>query len=85
VGLYHDFVAQQEQLAPNILGAMLKQVVSSGGIPWRIREASQMAKGFGGPGLLLSDIVETFKKTLASLPRLFICIDELDGSPLEHP
>jgi len=44
-----------------------------------------MSKEFGGPGLLLSDIVETFKKTLASLPRLFICIDELDGSPLEHP
>jgi len=85
VGLYCDFLAQQEQSTTNILGAMLKQLASRGGIPRHIREAFQRAKKeFGGRGLLLPDMVEIVKKTITSLPRLFICIDALDESPSKH-
>ena len=81
MGLYCDFVAEQEQSTTNMLGAMLKQLVTRGGIPQHIREAFRKAKKeFGGRGLLLSDMVEIVKNTIASLPRLFICIDALDES-----
>ena len=85
MGLYCDFLAQQEQSTTNILGAMLKQLASRGGIPSHIREAFQRAKReFGGRGLLLPDMVEIVTKTITSLPRLFICIDALDESPSKH-
>jgi len=85
VGLYCDFLTQQEQSTTNILGAMLKQLASRGGIPRHMREAFRSAKKeFGGRGLLLPDMVEIMKKTIASLPRLFICIDALDESPEKH-
>ena len=85
MGLYCDFLAQQEQSTTNILGAMLKQLASRGGIPRHIREAFQRAKKeFGGRGLLLPDMVEIVKKTITSLPRLFICVDALDESPSKH-
>ena len=81
MGLYCDFVAEQEQSTTNMLGAMVKQLASRGEIPQHIREAFRRAKKeFGGRGLLLSDMVEIFKNTIASLPRLFICIDALDES-----
>ena len=48
VGFYCDFLAQQEQSATSMLGAILKQLVL-GGIPEHIQEASQKAKKeFGG-------------------------------------
>ena len=85
VGLYCDFHSQQEQSTTNMLGAMLKQLASRGGIPEHTQEAFREAKEkFGGRGLLLSDMVNIFKKTTASLPRLFICIDALDESPSKH-
>jgi len=68
-----------------MLGAMLKQLVSRGGIPQHIREAFQKAKReFGGRGLLLPDMVEILKKTITSLPRLFICIDAVDECTPRH-
>ena len=85
MGLYCDFLAQQEQSTTNILGAMLKQLASRGGIPRHIREAFRRAKKeFGGRGLLLPDMVDIMKKAIMSLPRLFICIDALDESPSKH-
>ena len=85
MGLYCDFLAQQEQSTTNILGAMLKQLASRGGIPSHIREAFQRAKKeFGGRGLLLPDMVEIVTKTITSLSRLFICIDALDESPSKY-
>ena len=85
VGLYCDFLAQQEQSTANILGAMLKQLASRGGIPRHIREAFRRAKKeFGGRGLLLPDMVEIVMKTITSLPQLFICIDALDESPSKY-
>ena len=68
-----------------MLGAMLKQLVSRGGIPQHIREAFQKAKReFGGRGLLLPDMVEILKKTITSLQRVFICIDAVDECTPRH-
>ena len=85
MGLYCDFHAQQEQSTANILGAMLKQLASRGGIPEHTREAFQETrKKFGGRGLLLPDMLDILKKTIKSLPRLFICIDALDECTPKH-
>ena len=79
MGLYCDFLAQQEQSAANMLGAMLKQVATRGGIFNFTREAFKKAKKeFGGRGLQLPDMLNILKKAIASLPRLFVCIDALD-------
>ena len=68
-----------------MLGAMLKQLISRGGIPEHIREAFQKAKKkFGGQGLLLPEMVDILKKTITSLQRVYICIDALDESPPKH-
>jgi len=62
-----------------MFGAMLKQLASRGGISKLTREAFQNAKKeFGGRGLQLPEMLNILKKTFASLPRLFICIDALD-------
>ena len=85
VGLYCDFLAQQEQSTTSILGAILKQLASRGGIPEDIQEAFQRDKGeFGGRGLLLRDMVEILKKTVTSLERIFVCIDALDELAPRH-
>jgi len=85
VGLYCDFHAQQEQSTTNMFGAILKQLANRGGIPEHIREVFQESKKeFGGRGLLLPDMVDVLKKAIASLPRLFICIDALDECTLKH-
>jgi len=79
VGLYCDFHSQQQQTTTNMLGAMLKQLASTRGISNHSRKAFEKArKVFGGRGLQLSGMVDILKKTMASLPRLFICIDALD-------
>ena len=81
VGLYCDFLAQQEQSTASMLGAILKQLVSRGGIPKHIREAFQKAKNeFGGRGLRLPDLVELLRRTIAPLERVFICVDAVDES-----
>ena len=85
MGLYCDFLAEQEQSTANMLGAMLKQLASRGGIPEHTRKAFQKAKKeFGGRGLQLPRMVDTLKKTIASLRRLFICIDALDECAPKH-
>ena len=85
VGLYCDFHSQQEQSTTNILGAMLKQIVSRRGIPKDIRKAFQEAEEeFGGRSLQLPDMVNALKNTIKTLPRLFICIDALDECTPKH-
>ena len=76
---YCDFQSQQEQTITNIVGAMLKQLVSKGGIPNDLREAFQEGKAeLGGRGLRLLDLMRMLRISIASLPRVFICIDALD-------
>ena len=85
VGLYCDFLAQQEQTTANILGVMLKQLASKGEIPEHTREAFRKAgQGFGIRGLKLPDMIYILKKTIESIPRLFICIDALDECTPVH-
>jgi len=78
-GLYCDFLSQQDQTTTNIMGALLKQLVNRGGIPDHLREAFQKAKKeFGGRAPRLTDLMGMLKILIASLPRVFICIDALD-------
>ena len=85
VGLYCDFLAQQEQSTASMLGAILKQLVSRGGIPEHIRETYQKAKNeLGRRGLRLPDMVEILKKTIPPLQRIFVCIDALDELAPKH-
>ena len=85
VGLYCDFLAQQEQSATSMLGAILKQLFRGGGIPEYIREAFEKAKReFGGRGLRLPDLVGLLLRTIAELEGVFICIDGLDESAPKH-
>ena len=85
VGLYCDFLAQQEQSSTSMLGAILKQLVSGGGIPEHIRETYQKAKNeLGRRGLRLPDTVEILKETIPPLHRIFVCIDALDELAPKH-
>jgi len=77
--LYCDFLSHQEQTATNIMGAVLKQLVGRGGIPDYLREAFQKGqKEYGGRGLRLAELMGMLRTAIASLPRVFICIDALD-------
>ena len=77
--LYCDFLAQQEQSIINMMGAILKQLVGRGDIPIYLREAFHEAKKeIGGRGLLLADLTQMLRMSIASLPQVFICIDALD-------
>ena len=85
VGLYCDFLAQQEQSTTNMLGATLKQLASRREIPKDIQDAFQKAREeFGGQGLQLRELVDIIKKVIKSLSRVFICIDALDKSTPQH-
>ena len=84
VGLYCDFLAQQEQSTANMLGAILKQLVSRGEIPEHIREAFRKSrKEFGSRRLRPPDMVDILK-TITSLERVFVCIDALDELAPKH-
>ena len=80
VGVYCDFLSQQEQTVANIIGAVLKQLVAGrGGVPDYVREEYQKGqKEFGGRGLRLADLIEFLKIAIASLSQVFICLDALD-------
>ena len=79
VGLYCDFLAQQEHSTINMLGAILKQLVSREEIPEHKLEALQKAGGErGGRGLRLPDMVKILNETFTSLQRIYACIDAVD-------
>ena len=78
-GLYCDFLSHQEQTTTNIMGAILRQLIGRGEIANYLREAFQKSKTeFGGRGPLLADLIEMLRTTIASLSRVFICLDALD-------
>jgi len=84
-GLYCDFLAQQEQIITNMMGAILKQLVGRGDIPHDVHDAFQKGRReFGGRGLLLADLMRMLRTAIASLPRVFICIDALDECLPKH-
>jgi len=82
---YFDFAARKEQSAINVLGSMLKQVVSGmEEIPEEISRAFREQKmAVGGRGPLLLDIVKMLQTITSSL-RTFLCIDALDECAVVH-
>ena len=82
---YCDFRDRQEQTTTNIMGAILKQLVAIGGVLEGVQKAFKKAKNeVGGRGLRLPDMVQMLKQAVATLPRVFICIDALDECLPEH-
>ena len=76
---YFDFAAQKEQSLTNMLGSLLKQVVS--GLEETPEEISQaygnQKSAIGGRGPPLVDILKLLQTTSSKKPT-FICIDALD-------
>ena len=82
---YCDFRDQQEQMATNIMGAILKQLVVRNEVLEGVQSAFKKAKKeVGGRGLRLPDIVQMLKQAVATLPKVFICIDALDECLPKH-
>ena len=79
---FFDFAAQKAQLAANMLGALLKQVVHGfDRIPGEIMEAFQKCQNvIGGRWLQLPEIVALLGR-LTSLRPTFFCLDALDECP----
>ena len=82
---YFDFAARKEQSATNMLGSLLKQIVSGMEmIPEEISRAFQeQKKAIGGRGPRLPDIVKMLQAITFS-QRTFICIDALDECAIAH-
>jgi len=84
--VYCDFYASGEQSATELLGALLKQVVSAlEPIPDEVKKVFENSKGsVGGRRLLLPEIIAMLVESLAQLLRVFICIDALDEFPAKN-
>ena len=79
VGLYCDYLAQEEQSTTNMLGVILKQLLERDGIPGPVRQAFRKEKReFGGRAVQLLDLVNIRKTTIALLAGVFICLDALN-------
>jgi len=76
---YFDFAARNEQSPVNMLGSLLRQLVSGlDGIPEAVvRCFRNQKKVIGGRGLQVSGILKMFK-VLTRTKRTFICVDALD-------
>jgi len=81
---YCDFRDQEKQTTTNIIGAILKQLLVRVKVLEDVKKAFQKAKEVGGRSLRLPDIVPMLKQALATLPRVFICIDALDECIPKH-
>ena len=82
---YYDFASREVQSPTNMLGSLLKQLLSGlGGIPEEIVQKFRgQKKVIGGRRLQLPDIVKMFA-TVSSLQRTFICVDALDECVPKH-
>jgi len=76
---YFDFAARTEQSPVNMLGSLLRQLVSGmEGIPEAVVQSFRnQKKVIGGRGLQVSGILKMFQ-TIAGTKRTFICVDALD-------
>ena len=82
---YFDFAARNEQSPVNILGSLLRQLVSGPGeIPETVtRDFRKEKTVIGGRGLQVSGILNMFQ-TIAATKRTFICVDALDECVPRH-
>jgi len=85
VCFYFDFAARNEQSPVNMLGSLLRQLVSGQeGIPEVIIRAFRKEKmSIGGRGLQVSGILKIFQ-TITATKHTFICVDALDECVPEH-
>jgi len=85
VCFYFDFAARNEQSPLNMLGSLLRQVVSRQvEIPEAIVEVFRKEKmSIGGRGLQVSGILQMFQ-AIAATRRTVICVDALDECVPEH-
>ena len=82
---YFDFASRNEQSPVNMLGSLLRQLVTGQGeIPDTIVQDFRKEKmSIGGRGLQVSGILKT-SHTTAAARRTFICVDALDECVPEH-
>ena len=82
---YFDFATRGEQSAINILGTLLKQLVSRfNPIPDAIvQEFQNQEKVIGGRGPRIPGILNMFQ-AITTTVRTFVCIDALDECVPEH-
>ena len=82
---YYDFASRETQSPTNMLGSLLKQLLSGlGAIPVEIvQKFRNQKKVIGSRRLRLPDIVKMFG-TVQTLQRTFICVDALDECVPEH-
>ena len=82
---YFDFASRNQQSAVNMLGSLLRQLVSGlDEIPEAVvRGFRNQKKVIGGRGLQVSGILKMFQ-TITATKRTFICIDALDECLPEH-
>ena len=82
---YFDFAARNEQSPANMLGSLLRQLVSGlEKIPESVVQGFQkQRKGSGGRGLQVSGVLEMFQ-AITVTKRMFICVDALDECVPEH-
>ena len=83
---YFDFAARNEQSPVNMLGCLLRQLVSGlEEIPEAVvRGFRNQKKVIGGRGLQVPGILKMFQQTTTTRKRMFICIDALDECVPEH-
>ena len=82
---YFDFAARNEQSPVNMLGSLLRQLVSGlEEIPEAVVQGfRKQRKGIGGRALQVSGILKMFQ-TITATRRTFICVDALDECVPEH-
>ena len=82
---YFDFAARSEQSPANMLGSLLRQLVSGlEEIPEVVvRGFQNEKKAIGGRGLQVSGILKMFQ-AITDAKRTFICVDALDECVPEH-
>ena len=84
-GLYCDYLDRKEQTTPNMLGAMLKQLVGRGDIPEDIQNAFEKAEDhIGGVRPKVPELVNMLKMAIGRRQRVVMCIDGLDESLVAH-
>jgi len=85
VCFYFDFAARNEQSPVNMLGSLLRQLVSGEAeVPTAItNDFRRERRVIGGRGLQVSGILKLFQR-IAATRRTFICVDALDECVPEH-
>ena len=85
VCFYFDFAARNEQSPVNMLGSLLRQLVSGpGGMTEVVAQCfHEERRVIGGRGLQVAGILKMFQ-TVTATKRIFICVDALDECVPEH-